>query len=110
MLLGVTSQTGPNLGATPRSLAERARDHIRERITSGQYPPGTRIKERELSEELGIYEDVAHLGAVAVGDQDLVAVLDERCDLGGPVGGDLVVSPDRVAGAGHGVSAKSQQY
>ncbi|AQP51600.1 GntR family transcriptional regulator [Tessaracoccus flavescens] len=54
MLLGVTSQTGPNLGATPRSLAERARDHIRERITSGQYPPGSRIKERELSEELGI--------------------------------------------------------
>lgn len=50
----MTSQTGPNLGATQRSLAERARDHIRERITSGQYPPGSRIKERELSEELGI--------------------------------------------------------
>ena len=50
----MTSENPTNLGATQRTLAERARDHIRERITSGEYPPGSRIKERELSEELGI--------------------------------------------------------
>lgn len=37
-----------------RSLAEQARDYLREKITSGQFPPGMRLKERDLSEELGI--------------------------------------------------------
>ncbi|GAA4897438.1 GntR family transcriptional regulator [Tessaracoccus lubricantis] len=50
----MTTTGDENLGLTQRSLAERARDVIRERITTGTYQPGYRIKERELSEELGI--------------------------------------------------------
>lgn len=38
----------------PRSLAEEARDYIRDKITSGEFPPGTRIKERDISAEIGI--------------------------------------------------------
>jgi DNA-binding GntR family transcriptional regulator len=41
-------------GDLQRSLADVARDHIRQRITSGALPPGTRLKERDLTEELGI--------------------------------------------------------
>ena len=44
----------PRLGDAQRSLADQARDYIREQVTSGVYPPGTRVKERELSEELGM--------------------------------------------------------
>lgn len=36
------------------SLADRAQDFIRHRITSGALVPGDRIKEREVSEETGI--------------------------------------------------------
>ncbi|MHA7862644.1 GntR family transcriptional regulator [Tessaracoccus sp. Y36] len=50
----MTTRRDDNLGQTQRSLAERARDVIRDRITTGAYQPGYRIKERDLSEELGI--------------------------------------------------------
>lgn len=39
---------------TVPSLVDVAKDYIRERITSGEFPPGTRLKERELAEETGI--------------------------------------------------------
>ena len=43
-----------NLGESQRSLSDQARELIRARITGGEYPPGTRLKQRDLSAELGI--------------------------------------------------------
>lgn len=43
-----------NLGDSQRSLSDQARELIRARITGGDYPPGTRLKQRDLSAELGI--------------------------------------------------------
>ena len=36
------------------SLVDVSKDYIRSRIAAGDYPPGSRLKERELSVELGI--------------------------------------------------------
>lgn len=36
------------------SLVDVSKDYIRARITSGEFPPGHRLKERDLSTELGI--------------------------------------------------------
>lgn len=36
------------------SMVDVSKDYIRERITSGEFPPGYRLKERDLSTELGI--------------------------------------------------------
>ena len=36
------------------SLVDVSKDYIRARITSGEFPPGYRLKERDLSTELGI--------------------------------------------------------
>lgn len=36
------------------SLVDVSKDYIRSKITAGEFPPGSRLKERELSTELGI--------------------------------------------------------
>ncbi len=41
-------------GDVQMSLVDVSKDYIRARITSGEFPPGFRLKERELSDELGI--------------------------------------------------------
>lgn len=42
------------LGADYSPLRDRVRDEVRQRIIDGRYPPGTRIIERELAEELQV--------------------------------------------------------
>lgn len=50
----------PGVGGTLRpgdlqlSLVDVSKDYIRARIVSGEFPPGHRLKERDLSAELGI--------------------------------------------------------
>ncbi|MDO5736878.1 MAG: GntR family transcriptional regulator [Propionibacteriaceae bacterium] len=41
-------------GDVQLSLVDVSKDYIRSRITSGEFPPGHRLKERDLSAELGI--------------------------------------------------------
>ncbi|WP_158600457.1 GntR family transcriptional regulator [Tessaracoccus antarcticus] len=41
-------------GDVQMSLVDVSKDYIRARITAGEFPPGFRLKERELSAELGI--------------------------------------------------------
>ena len=40
--------------ASKRPLREHARDTLRARIVAGDYPPGTRLIERDLADELGV--------------------------------------------------------
>lgn len=49
-------KAGPALrpGDLQLSLVDVSKDYIRARITSGEFPPGHRLKERDLSAELGI--------------------------------------------------------
>ena len=44
----------PRPGDVQMSLVDVSKDYIRARITSGEFPPGFRLKERDLSAELGI--------------------------------------------------------
>ena len=44
----------PRPGDLQLSLVDVSKDYIRERITSGEFPPGFRLKERDLSAQLGI--------------------------------------------------------
>ncbi len=48
------STTGVRPGDRQRSLVDVSKDYIRAKITAGDFPPGLRLKERELSAELGI--------------------------------------------------------
>lgn len=52
------SSIGPGAVSRPgdvqMSLVDVSKDYIRARITSGEFPPGFRLKERDLSAELGI--------------------------------------------------------
>ncbi len=41
-------------GDVQMSLVDVSKDYIRAKITSGEFPPGFRLKERDLSAELGI--------------------------------------------------------
>lgn len=43
-----------SLGEAHQSLGEQVRDEIRRRILSGQIPPGERITERVMADELGV--------------------------------------------------------
>jgi DNA-binding GntR family transcriptional regulator len=43
-----------SLGEAHQSLGEQVRDEIRRRILTGQVPPGERITERVMAEELGV--------------------------------------------------------
>ncbi len=54
MTIAPRSITGPRPGDLQKSLVDVSKDYIRSRITMGEYPPGFRLKERELSAELGI--------------------------------------------------------
>ena len=45
---------GARPGDLQLSLVDVSKDYIRSKITAGDYPPGFRLKERELSTELGI--------------------------------------------------------
>ena len=42
------------IGEAVQPLANVVQDYIREKIVSGEYPPGYRLKERDLSEETGV--------------------------------------------------------
>ena len=48
------SVDGRRPGDLQMSLVDVSKDHIRSRITAGDFPPGHRLKERDLSDELGI--------------------------------------------------------
>ena len=41
-------------GSTGRPLRDAIRDHVRDRISDGRYPPGTRLVERDLAAEFGV--------------------------------------------------------
>lgn len=45
---------GSRPGDLRMSLVDVSKDYIRSKITAGDFPPGLRLKERELSAELGI--------------------------------------------------------
>lgn len=45
---------GRRPGDVQMSLVDVSKDYIRAKITSGGFPPGFRLKERDLSDELGI--------------------------------------------------------
>ncbi len=45
---------GSRPGDLQMSLVDVSKDYIRSKITAGDFPPGFRLKERELSTELGI--------------------------------------------------------
>ncbi|MEO7588725.1 MAG: GntR family transcriptional regulator [Arachnia sp.] len=48
------ARTALRPGDVQMSLVDVSKDYIRARITAGEFPPGFRLKERDLSAELGI--------------------------------------------------------
>lgn len=74
----MTNATHASVGARYRSLRDVACDELRERIIDSVLPPGERLVERDIAEQLGVSRIVVREAIQQLAGEGLVTVLPRR--------------------------------